>query len=159
MPERARDRHRTRAATAALGIALTAVAFAQLGAAGCGGDEGSEASETATVVETVSETVTDTAGDEETTTGAAPPAAPSGPVVRFQGTGDRILAPVRVGRGGATLVWQNDDAVFSLFADYGMVVDSVERRGEASLRAGRRLLEVIASGAWRLEIRNARLAR
>ncbi len=158
MPERRRNRGGL--AAIALGVALAAsVAVAPVVAAGCGGDADGEASETTTVTETAGETATDTAGQEGMTTPAPPPAAPPGRVARFRGKGDRILGVVHVGRGGGTITWQNDDAVFSLFSDYGVVVDSVERRGEASLQAGRRVLEVIASGGWSIEISNARRAR
>jgi hypothetical protein len=158
VPERPRVRSGD-AAAAALRVALV-VAFAvfPLVAAACGDDASEEAASQTptTVAETVDETVTETVGEQGTTTGASPPPPPpSGPVVRFSGNGDRVLPPVRVGQGGAKVVWRNDDAVFTLFSDLGLVVDSVEPGGEAGLPAGRRLLEVVASGGWRLEIQNA----
>jgi hypothetical protein len=159
VPERS-SAHQGDAATAALRAAvIVAFALVPLLAAGCGDEAGEDAgSRTATVAATTGETATETVPEETTETAPTTPTAPAGPVVRFSGNGDRTLAPIRVGRGGATLIWENDDAVFSVFSDVGLVVDSVEPRGEAFVPAGRRLLDVVASGAWRIEIRNARRA-
>jgi hypothetical protein len=141
-------------------MVLLAVALVPLVAAGCGEEAGEDvASRTATVTETVGETVTETAGPAGTTTGAAAPPAPTGPVVTFQGSGDRTLPPVEALDGGATLAWRNGGEVFSLFSEAGMLADSVEPGGEISLPAGRHVLEIVASGGWRIEIGNARRAR
>jgi hypothetical protein len=159
VPERPRAHHGDAAPAALRVVLLAAVALVPLLAAGCGDEaDGDAGSQTATVTETVSETATETVAEENTNTGASAPTGPTGPVVRFRGNGDRALPPVRVGRGGATLAWRNDDAVFTVFSDVGVVVDSVEPRGEAFLPAGRRVLEVVASGGWRIEIGNARRA-
>jgi hypothetical protein len=137
-------------------VLLAAVALVLLVAAGCADEAGEDAaSQTATVTETVAETVTETVGQEGTNTGASAPTELTGPVVRFQGNGDRILPPIQARRGGATLRWRNDGEVFSLFSQDGIVVDSVGRRGETFLPAGRHLLEIVASGEWRIEIGNA----
>jgi hypothetical protein len=163
VPEGPPARHTDAGAAALRVVLLAAVTLVSLVAAGCGDEAGEDgARQTATVAETVSETATETAPEENTNTGASAPTEPTEPtgsVVRFRGNGDRILPPVRVGRGGATLVWRNDDAVFTIFADFGIAVDSVDPGGEAFLPAGRRLLEVVASGGWRIQIQNARRER
>jgi hypothetical protein len=158
VPERDRGRRRT-AAVARLVALIAAVALVAVAAAACGDDEeGDAANQTPTAAATTGETVTETVPEETTETGPTTPTAPAGPVVRFSGNGDRTLPPVQVGQGGAALIWENDDAVFSVFSDVGLVVDSVEPRGEAFVPAGRRVLDVVASGGWRIEIRNARRA-
>jgi hypothetical protein len=164
VPERPRA-HRADAAATALRVVLFAAAsLAPLVAAGCADDAGGDAASqtataTTTVTETVAETVTETVVAENANPGAATPTGPTGPVVRFEGNGDRILPPVAARSGGAMLRWRNDGEVFSLFSEEGIVVDSVGRRGGTFLPAGRHLLEVVASGYWRIEIRNARSAR
>jgi hypothetical protein len=159
VPERPRAHHGD-AAAAALRVVLLAVALVPLVAAGCGDEAGEDAaSQTATVTETVGETVTETVGQEGTNTGASAPTELTGTVVRFQGNGDRSLPPIQARQGGAMLRWQNDGEVFSLFSQDGIVVDSVGRRGETFLPAGRHLFEIVASGDWRIEIGNARRAR
>ncbi len=160
MPDGPRAHHGN-AAAAALSVAfVAAVALLPLAAAGCGDGAGEDAaSPTATVTETTGETVTETVGPEETTTGVPAPREATGPAVSFQGSGDRTLPPVRALDGGATLAWRNGGEVFSLFSQGGMVADSVEPGGEISLPAGRYVLDVVASGAWRIEIMNARRAR
>ena len=163
MAEHRRVADRDAAATG-LRVALVAViAFSPLVVSACGQEGGGDAAagQTATAAdtETAAETVTETVAEEETTTAAAPPPAPAGPVVRFRGRGDRTLAPVRALDGGATVVWQNGGAVFSLFSQEGMLADSVEPGGQIPLPAGRYVLDVVASDDWVIEIRNARRAR
>jgi hypothetical protein len=158
VPERSRGRQ-TGAAPVALRVALL-VTLVPLLAAACGDDAGGDAAtQTATVAETVGETTTDAGTTTAaTTTAPSPPTAPPGPMVRFRGSGDRTLPAVAVGRGGATLRWQNADEVFSLFYQGGMVIDSVERGGETFIPAGRYAFAVVASGGWTIELQNARRA-
>jgi hypothetical protein len=164
VPERPRAHHADAAATA-LRVVLFATAFlAPLVAAGCaedaGGDAASEtATATTTVTETVADTVTETVVEDTANPGAPAPTEATGIVVRFGGNGDRTLPPVEARRRGAMLRWRNDGEVFSLFSQDGIIVDSVGRRGETFLPAGRHLLEIVASGDWRIEIENARRAR
>jgi hypothetical protein len=168
VPERPRAHHADAAATA-LRVVLFATAFlAPLVAAGCAEDAGGDAaSETATatttvtetMAETVTETVTETVVEDTADPGAPAPTEATRTVVRFGGNGDRTLPPVQARRRGAMLRWRNDGEVFSLFSQDGIIVDSVGRRGETFLPAGRHLLEIVASGDWRIEIENARRAR
>ena len=167
MLERRRGAHCNAAATG-LRVALVAVvALTPLAVAACGQDGGGDAAagqtatatEAETQTETAAETATETAPEENATTGASPPPTPPGPVVRFQGSGDRTLGRVDALDGGATVVWVNGGEVFSLFHQGGMVVDSVGPHGQLSVPAGRYVLDVVASGDWVIEIRNARRAR
>ena len=140
-------------------VAVTPLAVAACGQDGGGAAAGQTATATETETETVAETATETAPEENATTGAAPPPTPAGPVIRFQGSGDRTLGSVDALDGGATVVWVNGGEVFHLFHQGGMVVDSVEPGGQLSVPAGRYRLDVVASGDWVIEIRNARRAR
>ena len=78
--------------------------------------------------------------------------------ISFSGNGDRTLSPIRVPRGGTTLRWTNDGAVFSLFSEKGVLIDSVAPRGRTFLRPGRYVLEIIASGNWTMMIENVKRA-
>ncbi|HEV3407635.1 MAG TPA: hypothetical protein VG079_03010 [Gaiellaceae bacterium] len=164
MPERSRGRH---AEVAAVFVRVALVAVVLLLAAGCGDEAGDDAaSQTPTATETVAEATTEIGADEgDATRASPPPPASPGPVIRFAGSGDRVLPPVRVLRGGATFAWRNGDEVFTLFSQVGpqggIMIDTVEPRGEASasIPAGRYVFSVVASGDWSLEIRNARRAR
>jgi hypothetical protein len=120
---------------------------------GCGG---SEETTTVTVVETDVTTVTVT----ETRALASPRvnAKPKRGELSFRGNGDRILPPLRVRRGGATIRWANDGPVFSLIGQKGIIIDSVARSGSTYLPAGRHVLEVVAAGTWTLTIPRARPA-
>jgi hypothetical protein len=166
VPERPRAHHADAAATALRVVLFAAVSLAPLVAAGCGEDAGGDAASrtatvavTTTVTETVAETVTETVVEDTAEPGAPAPTESTRSVVRFDGNGDRILPPVEARRRGAMLRWRNDGEVFSLFSQDGIVVDSVGRRGETFLPAGSHLLEIVASGDWRIEIENARRAR
>jgi hypothetical protein len=77
--------------------------------------------------------------------------------ISFGGNGDRTLPPIRVPRGGTTLRWTNDGAVFSLFSETGTLIDSVAPQGTTSLPAGRYVLQIIASGSWTMRIENFRV--
>ncbi|MBD0291224.1 MAG: hypothetical protein ICV74_08215 [Thermoleophilia bacterium] len=114
--------------------------------------------------------VVTTAVQETAQTGeeaAPPPPPPAKPKplrrprngVLFRGNGDRTLPPLRVRGEGTTLQWVNDGAVFSLFSEDGVVVDSVARRGSTFLRAGRHRLSVVAAGKWTIAIRRASAGR
>ncbi len=119
------------------------------------GDDGDG---TNTIVVTTTREATTTQGDE--TAAATPPPAPPKPKplrrprggVLFRGNGDRTLPPLRVRGRGTTLRWVNDGAVFSLFSEDGVVVDSVARRGATFLPAGRHRLSVVAAGDWTIAI-------
>jgi hypothetical protein len=83
-------------------------------------------------------------------------AAPVVNVVRFQGRGDRQLPTIRVQRGGTILHWKNRGAVFTLFNEHGIVLDSVAARGSHFLSGGRQRLYVIEEGrGWTLTIPKA----
>ena len=154
MPERSRGRH---AGVAAVVLRVALLAVVLLLAAGCGDEAGDDAaSQTRTATETVAEATTETGADEgDATRASPPPPASPGPVIRFAGTGDRVLPPVRVRTGGAALRWRNRDEVFSLFYQDGMLIDSVERSGGTVVPAGRYRFSVVASGGWTIELQNA----
>jgi hypothetical protein len=160
VPELDRARRSAAARAARRAALIAALALVPVATAACGDEanDGAAAGQTATVAETAGETATETATGETTETGALTPPEPSGPVVRFRGNGDRTLPPVQVGTGGATLAWRNGDAVFTLFSQAGTVIDTVEPRGEMQLPAGRYNFDIVASGDWSVEIRNARRA-
>jgi hypothetical protein len=83
-------------------------------------------------------------------------AAPAVNVVRFQGRGDRRLPPITVQRGGTIVHWTNRGAVFTLFNQRGIVLDSVAARGSHFLSGGRQRLYVIEEGrGWTLTIPKA----
>lgn len=82
--------------------------------------------------------------------------------IRFRGNGDRVLRPIRVGRGGTTIQWTNNgsEPVFSLLTESAIVVDAAfGRSGERFLPPGRYVLEVVASGRWTITVPNASLRR
>ena len=154
------------AAAASLGLAASYLP-------GCGGGEDASTVTVATPdvttqVQTQTVAMTETVVQTETVTGRRDSRGSgrgrrSGTsprnVVFFRGTGDRILPPIRVRRGGTVLRWRNRGEVFSLFSARGTVVDSVARSGETFLPGGRHLIEVVASGAWSMQIPNARRLR
>jgi hypothetical protein len=77
-------------------------------------------------------------------------------IVRFHGRGDRQLPTIRVRRGGTVLYWTNRGAVFTLFNQHGIVLDSVASHGSHFLSGGRQRLYVISEGrAWTLTIPKA----
>ena len=154
------------AAAAGLGLAASYLP-------GCGGgDEASTVTvatpEVTTQVETQTVARTETVVQTETVTrrrdsrgsgrGRRSGASPRN-VVFFRGTGDRILPPIRVRRGGTVLRWRNGGEVFSLFSARGIIVDSVAQSGSTFLPRGRHLIEVVASGTWSVQIPNARRLR
>jgi hypothetical protein len=158
VPERSRRRH-AEIAVVAVRVALV-VALVPLLAAGCGNEAGDEgASQSPTATEAVDETTTEIGGEEDDASRASPPPASPGPVVRFAGSGDRVLPPVEARSGGAALRWRNRAEVFSLFYQDGVLIDSVERSGDTVIPAGRYQLSVVASGGWTIELQNARRAR
>ena len=90
------------------------------------------------------------------------PAAASAPsragvsVVRFHGRGDRQLPTVRVQPGGTIVRWTNRGAVFTLFNQHGIVLDSVASHGSHFVSGGRQRLYVIEEGrGWTLTIPKA----
>jgi hypothetical protein len=101
---------------------------------------------------TMTETEPASEGMTRTQTGAITPEE-----ISFGGNGDRTLPPIRVPRGGTTLRWTNDGAVFSLFSEKGVLIDSVAPQGTRFLPPGRYVLEIIASGSWTMRIENFRV--
>ena len=80
-------------------------------------------------------------------------------VVHFRRSGNRILPPIRVRRGGAVLQWRNEGVVFTLFDADGIIVDTVAREGARRLPAARYALEIVAEGKWSIRIPNANVLR
>jgi hypothetical protein len=146
--------------TIALGVAVVVSAVAAL--PGCGGDR-QAATVTAAETRTATATATPTSTATETVQGEVETGSKQkrrrGDGLRFRGNGDGSLPPIRVREGGASLRWRNGGEVFSLFSEDGTLVDSVDRRGQTSLRPGRHAIDVIATGAWLVTISNARRAR
>ncbi|MBA3330428.1 MAG: hypothetical protein H0T39_06065 [Actinobacteria bacterium] len=150
--------------------------------AGCGG--GSEATtvtaiteEFVTVTQTNAVTQTATTRSTETQTrtqtvtrtvrgggGSSTRPRPAQPArtIRFSGSGDTTLRPIRVGLGGANLRWSTRGSVFAVFGDRGPLVDSIRQSprggrhaGSTFLRPGRYVLQVVANGRWSMTAENA----
>jgi hypothetical protein len=128
------------AAVLAVALAITTLVLASIG-------RGSE-DEAATTTTTATVTTT----DSRVSTGTTQTSGAGATKISFRGNGDRTLPPIRVPRGGTTLRWTNDGAVFSLFTETGALIDSVAPQGESFVPAGRHVLEIIASGDWTIAI-------
>ncbi len=117
--------------------------------------------ETQTRTQTRTQTVTRTVRGGGGSSTRPRPAQPAR-TLRFSGSGDTTLRPIRVGLGGANLRWSTRGSVFAVFGDRGPLVDSIRQSprggrhaGSTFLRPGRYVLQVVANGRWSMTAENA----
>ncbi len=78
-------------------------------------------------------------------------AKPRSSARRFSGNGGKTLPPVTVYRD-STLSWANDGAIFQIYTDTGVPVNSQSHSGNTFLAAGTYTLQVNAVGNWTIKI-------
>jgi hypothetical protein len=83
------------------------------------------------------------------------PSRPSAVSVSFSGSGNRTLRPFRVS-SPSTLVWRNSGKLFALnprLRSFNGAVSSTAHSGTSYLPPGRYLLNALARGSWRFQVR------